>query len=239
MLVRLWRLMQHGRCLLFGNLRPRSFRRPPPPLAMRPPMQPPTPQTPRPRSKPTQPCCAALELPRKEPADYFQAIGWLIDLGRPELAKPILDELAKLQMTDAQRAALVDAIRLATNAAVGPHGGVGPGRCRVCRCLHARRPLPSANDPRRIAQLVAQLTDPSPEVRSIARNDLSAAREGRRRRDVGSACARSRSRSPGCAWPPRPPKCDPLVDGPLLAMLSTNDPTLRAEVGSNVCGSLA
>src|SRR5262245_9638873 len=50
---------------------------------------------------------SALALPRKRPSDYVQTITWLIQLGRPDLAKPILDELAKLQLTDAQRAELV------------------------------------------------------------------------------------------------------------------------------------
>src|SRR5689334_19210643 len=43
---------------------------------------------------------AALETPRKKPRDYVQAVLWLIDLGRPELAQPILADLAKLQLTD-------------------------------------------------------------------------------------------------------------------------------------------
>jgi CheY-like chemotaxis protein len=171
---------------------------------------------------------AALELPRKEPADYYQAIGWLIDLGRPELAKPILDELAQLQMSDAQRAELVTQfgsqrmLQLAKSAELAPAGVAFADACM-------RAAAAVANDPRRIAQLVAQLTDPSPEVRSIARNDLSALgkagvvatlealareRDPRRRAALAAAAAEMR----------------PLVDGPLLAMLSTNDPSLRAEV---------
>src|SRR4051812_29446350 len=49
----------------------------------------------------------ALQTPRKTPRDYLQAIMWLIDLGRPELAKPIMADLAKLQITDEQRIELV------------------------------------------------------------------------------------------------------------------------------------
>jgi len=49
---------------------------------------------------------AALELPRTEPKHYLAAVLALLDLGRPELAKPILDELHGLQLNDAQRAEL-------------------------------------------------------------------------------------------------------------------------------------
>jgi CheY-like chemotaxis protein len=171
---------------------------------------------------------AALELPRKEPGDYFQAIGWLIDLGRPELARPILDELANLQMTDAQRAELVTEfgsqrmLQLARSAELAPAGAAFADACMSAAAA-------IANDPRRISRLVTQLTDPSREVRAIARNDLAAvgqagvvamlealAREPdlHRRAALSTAAAQMR----------------PLVDGPLLAMLSTNDPTLRAEV---------
>jgi CheY-like chemotaxis protein len=171
---------------------------------------------------------AALEMPRKEPGDYFQAIGWLIDLGRPELARPILDELARLQMTDAQRAELVTEfgsqrmLQLAKSAELAPAGAAFADACMAAAAA-------IANDPRRIAQLVTQLTDPSAEVREIARNDLSAVgqtgviatlealareRDPRRRAALAAAAAQMR----------------PLVDGPLLAMLSTNDPSLRVEV---------
>src|SRR5262245_55356514 len=51
---------------------------------------------------------AALELPREKPADFFQAVSWLVELGRPDLAKPILEELATQRLNDAQRVSLVE-----------------------------------------------------------------------------------------------------------------------------------
>ncbi len=148
---------------------------------------------------------AALELPRNEPADYYQAIGWLIDLGRPELARPILDELGQLEMSDAQRAELVTQfgsqrmLQLAKSAELAPAGAAFADAC-----MRAAAAL--ANDPRRIAQLVAQLTDPSPEVRSIARNDLSALGK------AGAVATLEALRGKpipvaGLRWQPRPPKC--------------------------------
>ena len=108
---------------------------------------------PPPCSKPIPAVRAALELPRSQPADYYQAIGWLIDLGRPELAKPILDELAKLQISDAQRAVACQAVRFATDAAVGRSRRVGSRRSRVRRCLHGggrgRRERSTAHCPAR------------------------------------------------------------------------------------------
>ena len=116
---------------------------------------------------------AALELPRETPADYFQAIGWLIDLGRPEPAKPILEELTKLPLTDAQRAALVgefgsrSMLRLARTTELAPAGAAFAEACMAASEA-------TAKDPQRIATLVGQLNDPSPEVRQMARTDLAA-----------------------------------------------------------------
>jgi hypothetical protein len=50
---------------------------------------------------------AALEMPRKSPADFLAAVTALIDLGEPELAAQVFGELAKLKLTDAQQADLV------------------------------------------------------------------------------------------------------------------------------------
>ena len=116
---------------------------------------------------------AALELPRESPADHFQAIVWLIDLGQPELAKPILEELAKLPLTDAQRAALVaefgtrDMLLLSRTKELAPSGATFADACMAAAAA-------AANDPQRIATLVAQLTDLSPEVRQMAQSDLAA-----------------------------------------------------------------
>ena len=57
----------------------------------------------------TNPAVRALcsNLRAKEPRDYVQAILLLVDLGRPELAKPIMADLAKLNLTNDQRIAIV------------------------------------------------------------------------------------------------------------------------------------
>jgi CheY-like chemotaxis protein len=171
---------------------------------------------------------AALEIPRTTPAEHFQAIVWLIDLDRPELAKPILDALTKLQMTDSQRADLVarfgssDMLKLAQSKALAP---AGTQFSRTCMDAAAA----AANDPRRIATLVANLTDPSPEVRLIARNDLAATGQPG---VVATLEAMAKQTDPArrVALASASRHMTPLVVGPLLAMLDTSDHALRDTV---------
>jgi CheY-like chemotaxis protein len=173
---------------------------------------------------------AALEIPRQTPADHFQAVIWLIELGRPELARPILDELAKLQLTDEQRAALVtqfgsrDMLLLAQSKELAPAGAQF-----ASACMNSAAAV--TNDPKRIATLVAQLAQPSLEARIVARNDLAAIGQAGvnatletmaketypARREIYASAARS---------------MNPLVVGPLIAMLDSSDPALRSTVSS-------
>ncbi|MCI0333637.1 MAG: hypothetical protein L0228_10495, partial [Planctomycetes bacterium] len=171
---------------------------------------------------------AALEIPRKEPADYFQAITWLIELDRPELAKPILDELTKLPLTGAQRAVLVEQfgsrsmLRLARAKPLAPAGAEFADACMKAAAA-------ITNDPKRIAALVAQLADPSAEIRVMARNDLAATgRAG----VVATLEALANETDPARreALVAAAGQMDPLVVGPLLAMLDTRDEQLQLEV---------
>jgi hypothetical protein len=171
----------------------------------------------------------ALDTPRKTPRDSVQAILWLIDLGRPELAKPILAELAKLPVTDAQRVAIVEEfgshgmLHLArASKELGPEAAAFSEACMAAASA-------AANDPQRIAGLVKQLSNPSSEVRTAARNDLAATGQ------VGAAAALealAREADPQCRAMllQAIELMHPLVDDPLVAMLSTDDPQLRADV---------
>lgn len=171
---------------------------------------------------------AALELPRKEPRDYVQAVLWLIDLGRPELAKPILAELAKLNLDDAQRAAIVSEfgshgmLHLARAKELAPEGAAFADACMAAASA-------ANSNPQRIAVLIKQLADPSAEARTIARNDLAATGQ------IGvtaalEALARETDPQRRAALVAAVEFMHPLVDAPLLAMLDTNDANLRAEV---------
>jgi hypothetical protein len=173
---------------------------------------------------------AALELPREAPADYFRAIDWLIDLGRPELAKPILEELSALPLIDSQRAVLVEEFGSARMLKLARAKELAPKSAEFSNaCMASAAAI--ANDPQRISRLVAQLTDASPELRLLARNDLAATGQTG---IVATLEALARERVPArrAALAAAASGMTPLVEGPLLAMLSTSDAALRSEVGS-------
>jgi CheY-like chemotaxis protein len=135
-----------------------------------------------------------------------------------------------MQLTNEDRAALVEEygsrsmLRLARAKELAPAGGQFADACMAAAAA-------LANDPQRIATLVAELNDPSPEVRVAARNDLAATGE------LGvaatlEALAREPEPERRDAIAAAAAQMDPLTVGPLLAMLSTNDPALRTEVAS-------
>jgi len=173
---------------------------------------------------------SALETPRKEPRDFVQAILWLIDLGRPELAKPIVADLAKLNLTDAQRVAIVGEfgsqgmLHLARAKELAPEGTAFAEACMAAASA-------VANDPQRIAALVKQVSDPSAEVRTAARNDLAATGQ------IGAnaaleALAHETDPQRRAALLYAIELMHPFVNRPLLAMLETNDAALRNDVAT-------
>jgi hypothetical protein len=170
----------------------------------------------------------ALESPRTTPRDYVQSILWLIDLGRPELAKPIMMELAKLPVTDAQRVAIVGEfgshgmLRLAQAKELGPEAVAFADACTAAAAA-------AAQDPQRIAQLVKQLADESVEVRLAARNDLAASGSVGAVAVLEALAGETDGQRRG-ALLKAAEVLHPLVDSPLLAMSATDDPQLRADV---------
>jgi CheY-like chemotaxis protein len=171
---------------------------------------------------------SALEMPRKKPADYLQAILWLIDLGRPELAKPILADLAKLQLTDAQRQELVDQfgsgsmLKLSRSKELAPEGA---GFADACMAVASA----ITNNPQRIATLIQQLSDPSPETRLLAQHDLAATGPKAAAATL-ETFAREPDRNRRAALAAGIVAMHPFVDGMLLAMLDTHDPIVRADI---------
>ncbi len=170
----------------------------------------------------------ALEMPRKEPRDYVQSILLLVDLGRPELAKPILAELMKLNVTDAQRVAIVNEfgsqgmLHLSRAKELAPAAGSFADACMAAANA-------AATNPERIAALVKQLSDPSPEVRMVARNDLAATGQAGATAAL-EALARESDPQRRAAIAAAVELMHPLVDRPLLAMLETRDPQLRTRL---------
>lgn len=171
---------------------------------------------------------AAQEWPRTRPADALRAVLALTDLGRPELAKPILEELVGRGLPPLELAALVEQfgshrmLQMSLNADLAPAGSVFAEACMAAAGA-------AATDPQRLALLVAQLSDPAAEVRLAARVDLMAAgRAGVKA--VLESLAREADSQRRAALANAAVQMHPLAVGPLVAMLETSDASLRADV---------
>jgi hypothetical protein len=171
---------------------------------------------------------AALEWPRTNPLHAFRAVVVLVDLRRPELARPILEELHARGLDDATLAAIIEEFGSHRMLQISRIETLAPvGREFADRSMGAAAAV--ATNPQRLAMLVAELADPAPEVRLAAGVDLAA---------TGPAGAKAALEAIGRETDPQRrgmmlgavARLRPLVDGPLLAMLETNDPALRRDV---------
>ncbi len=172
---------------------------------------------------------AALEWPRERPADALRAVLVLVDLDRPLLAKPVLDELAGRNLSPAEQAALVAEfgsyrmLQLAQNQDLAPAAVTFAEACMAAASSQA-------TDPIRLAELIAQLGNASAAVRHTAVVELKAAGQTGVKAFLESlaqeADPHQRADELAAAAALRP-----LVDRPLLAMLDTSDIQLRGEVG--------
>jgi hypothetical protein len=172
---------------------------------------------------------AALEWPRTNPLHALRAVVSLIDLGRPELAKPILEELQARGLSGADRAALVGEFGSHRMLQIGRIEALAPvGREFAEASMAAAAAI--ATDPQRLALLITQLADPSPEIRLAARVDLAAAGQAGAKA-VLEAVARETDPERRNSMLLAAARLRPLVDAPLLAMLETKDPQLKNDVG--------
>ncbi len=171
---------------------------------------------------------AALELPRTEPKHYLSAILSLVDLGRPELAAPILKEFVGQNLNDEQKAALVNEfgsrrfLQLARVAALAPEAPQFAEACMNAAAAQAR-------DPQRLAKLIGNLNSPSAATRSAARFDLAATGEPGVVATL-EALARETDPQRRSAIAAAAVAMDPSAVDPLLGMLATTDPALRHDV---------
>lgn len=112
-----------------------------------------------------------VESDRQAPADYLRDVLVLLDLGEPELARPIFEELTALDLSDEQRAALVSEFgtarvhRVARSAALGEAADEFARRCVAAAGQRA-------TDPERLARLVDQLAAGDAAERREALVDL-------------------------------------------------------------------
>lgn len=125
---------------------------------------------------------AVLESPRETPPQKLRAVFRLLDLGHPDVAAAVLPEAIKEPLDDPAAAALVrefgtarfmKLIRLDQPAAAGePPSPFAGAREFAQKCLDAA--AAEANDPARLAQIIAQLSAPAEEDRYAAAVDLKA-----------------------------------------------------------------
>ena len=121
---------------------------------------------------------AVMEAKRTTPVEILQGVLLLVDLGEPDLAKPLFAKLTSAELDDAAKAALARKfgshrmMRLARAKPLGPEATQFADACMTALVAEVR-------DPKRMASLVAQLADPAPEVRDTAIVDLvEAGQEG-------------------------------------------------------------
>jgi hypothetical protein len=182
---------------------------------------------------------AALDLPRDTPAHQLRVILALVDLGRNDVAALLVPELLAAQVDDAERAALVrefgsarfmQLIRLDGPAAEGAAPNELAGMREFAqKCLDAA--AAEANDPARLAKIIAEVNAPTEEARYAARVDLRATG------DAGVAAAMSAlatAETPAARANLRAALAEmrPAVDAPLVAVLAEARGPLRADAAT-------
>ncbi len=116
---------------------------------------------------------AILDSPRKTPAEQVSAILTLIDLREEEIAAKLWNALGQANFEEAVCAELAEELGTARLLKLARREATFTGaRTFVDRCLAAA--FQRARDPKRVAQLVADLNAPSAVVRRAARVDLAA-----------------------------------------------------------------
>jgi CheY-like chemotaxis protein len=122
------------------------------------------------------PIRAVLESNPQTPVELVRAATILIDLGEPELAKPYVSKLHAAALDDRALAELVRRVgsgpmlRIAGEKALEPEGREFGKRAIDAVGRHAR-------DPKRLAELVDRLDDPSAEIQRQAMAELLGAHE--------------------------------------------------------------
>jgi CheY-like chemotaxis protein len=122
------------------------------------------------------PIRAVLESDPQTPVELMRAITVLVDLGEPDLARPYVSKLHAATLDDAALAELVRRVgsgpflRIAAEKALDPEGREFGERAMNATGRQAR-------DPKRLAELVDQLSDPSPERQRQALAELLGAHE--------------------------------------------------------------
>lgn len=179
---------------------------------------------------------AVLEMKRTTPAEQLRAILMLIDLGHDDVAAQLLPELLAAKLDDAQKAALVGQfgtakflrlIRLDPPVAKdAPPNQLAGVRDFAQSCIVAADA--AAKDPKRIAQLIAQLNAPAEADRYTARVDLRAAGDAGMLAAINALAAAKDESTRGNLLAALA-DMRPAVDAPLLALLADSQGQLRRD----------
>ncbi|MGD9637216.1 MAG: hypothetical protein AB7G28_01920 [Pirellulales bacterium] len=171
---------------------------------------------------------AALELPRTEPKHYLSAVLALVKLKHPELAAPIFKELVEQNLSDDQRAELVNQfgsyrlLELARIPELAPSGQEFADACLVAAAKRDR-------DPQRLTKLINDLQSPDATASNAARVDLSMTGEEGVVATI-EAFARQSDPQKRAKIAAGIVAMNPSAVDPLLGMLGTSDAELRRDV---------
>jgi HEAT repeat protein len=171
---------------------------------------------------------AVLESHPTTPAELLRAINILADLNHPELAIPLVDELAHKKLDITAKAALANQFNSATliKLARDPQlaAAMGPLVDDLLKSAEAFR-----RDPKRLAAWARQLSDPRETVRAAGTVALLRAREAAVAPLV-DVLADSQRLAEHRAAQEILVELDELAVGPLLGVLESPDAALKARV---------
>ena len=110
---------------------------------------------------------AVLESKPTTPAELLRAAKVLTDLNRPDLAKEFLKKILAVKLNDSQLQSLVEQFGSAAFSGLAANKVLAPEAGQLADTVLAATSR-QAEAPQRLAGLVAQLLDPSPEVQARA-----------------------------------------------------------------------
>ena len=171
---------------------------------------------------------AVLESKPSTPAELFRGAKILADLGRPELAKGFLQKILDAKLDDSQFKDLAERFGSAAFTGMAANKDLAPAAGGLADAVLAAVSR-MAEEPKRLAALVAGLLDPSPDARARAMIGLQQGRAAA----VAPILAVLADGKQAAA---RPVMREALVElggdaiGPLLSALESTDAALVAQV---------
>ncbi len=117
---------------------------------------------------------SVLDMPRETPSQQLGAVFTLLDLGEADVAAVLWKDFSRDDLDEQAMAVLVSkfvAARFLTLARRADATGLTGAHAFAESCLQASAKV--RTNPKRLAKLISQLSDPATEVRRAARSDLA------------------------------------------------------------------